>query len=324
MLNPPRSGVRYRVPVLICAAHAKLNLSLCVGPPEPQGGLRAGYHRIVSWMHAIELADEIRLSRVEAGENRFTVRWAADALRPSAIDWPIEKDLAVKAHAALERVVGFALPVELEVVKRIPVGGGLGGGSSDAAATILGLIDLFRLRVSDEQLLDVAMSLGSDVAFFGDRGASPPRPAIVTGFGETLRRVGSLNRDVVLVIPPFGCETRAVYRAFDWLLAGGEPAANLAADDRAHGGRERFDPEVVLAGDYALRNDLRAAAEAVAPGLAAIRRVAPENGGPLVMSGSGSTLFALVPPGEGKSLAVRLRAADLPLGTLVTATRLVG
>lgn len=314
--------------MLVRNAYAKLNLSLCVGPPEPVGTLRAGYHHIVSWMHAIDLADEVWLNRSATGSSTFTVRWGADAPRPTDIDWPIEKDLAVKAHAALERAVGRVLPVELEVVKRIPVGGGLGGGSSDAGAALLGLIELFELSIIDEQLCEIAMTLGSDVAFFCDQRPGPPRAAVVSGFGEGIERVGPLCRDVVLIVPPFGCETRAVYRAFDRLLAEERPAADLNADHRAHAASGSFDAEAMIALGSALRNDLQPAAECVAPQLAEIlQKVGGGTAlgqGDFVMSGSGSTLFAIAAPGEGPALAARVRQANLPTGTVVTSARLVG
>src|SRR6185295_18407432 len=122
-----------------------VNLALSVGPPLPAGDPRAGMHPIASWMHAIDLCDEVWITRLVTGASRLDIAWADDAPRPSPIDWPSEKDLAFRAHRLLEGDTGRALPAAIRIAKRIPVGGGLGGGSSDAAATLLALNDLFAL-----------------------------------------------------------------------------------------------------------------------------------------------------------------------------------
>ena len=111
-------------------APAKLNLALSVGPPDQRG-----MHPICTWMVTISLCDDLLVTRLDEGRlSRYAILWHPDALRPLEIDWPVPRDLAVRAHLALEQHVGRPLPVQLKLDKRIPVGGGLGGGSSDAAA----------------------------------------------------------------------------------------------------------------------------------------------------------------------------------------------
>ena len=208
---------------MIWRAHAKLNLCLSVGAPEPEGAAKAGWHTIASWMQCIDLHDEVHLCALPEGQPAsVSVRWADDAPRPTTIDWPIEKDLAHRALRSLEEHAGRPLPVAVEVVKRVPVGGGLGGGSADAAAVLLGVPRLLGLSIDHADLLRLGLSLGSDVGFFMDPDAqeqTPPRGALIGGFGDEVRRVEGASSEVLLIVPGYGCPTPPVYKAFDQVLA---------------------------------------------------------------------------------------------------------
>lgn len=272
------------MPEVVRPAPAKVNLALSVGdaePPQRDGAPnpRAGWHPLASWMVCIDLADTVT---VRPGPGPHRVVWAADAVRPTTIDWPIEKDLAVRALRALEQEVGRPLACSLTVEKRIPVGGGLGGGSSDAGALLLAAREAFGLPLTDAQLGAVGARVGSDVAFFTD-GAR--RPGVVTGFGETVERTPAVPGTVTLVLPPFGCSTPAVYRAFDAL---DRPMSMVM---RPEHDRVRM----LAAGPLDARlwfNDLEPAAEAVEPGLAAVRRAAgAATGARAMVTGSGSTVI---------------------------------
>lgn len=207
-------------------AHAKLNLVLSVGGPEPADSPKPGFHRIASWIAAIDLYDELLVESLpDDRESSYKISWMGDAIRPSAIDWPIPKDLAVRAHRLLEEHVGRRLPVHMELRKRIPIGAGLGGGSSDAAAMLRAVNELFRLKLTAGEFESCAARLGSDVAFFLDNGEPSrnlPRPALVTGFGDHIERIPFIPASALLVVPPFGCPTAGVYGAYDRLLAGSE------------------------------------------------------------------------------------------------------
>ena len=105
-------------------APAKINLALAVDRARDDG-----MHPIVSWMTPIGLMDELAVTRLEDDRlSRYAVLWHEDAPVRSAIDWSITSDLAVRAHLALEAHAGRKLPVQMKLEKRIPVGGGLGGG----------------------------------------------------------------------------------------------------------------------------------------------------------------------------------------------------
>jgi 4-diphosphocytidyl-2-C-methyl-D-erythritol kinase len=227
-------------PTLIRRAPAKLNLALSVGGPAPAGSARPGFHPIASWMACTALFDEVRLTALERHEQaRYEVKWADDAPRTSTIDWPIAQDLAVRAHKLLEAHIAKPLPVHMTVLKRIPIGAGLGGGSSDAAAALLATVHAWKLAVSPATLMALAGSIGSDVPFFLDLDSKGlprdqhPGPALVSGFGDVIERIPRVAAEVLLVFPPFGCPTAGVYGAYDRILAGQHSAhASIPAASR--------------------------------------------------------------------------------------------
>lgn len=291
-------------------AHAKINLCLSVSPPLPAdardeaGRARGGYHEISSWFVPLALHDDLRLTRLAPGEpSRYRIEWGEDAPKKSEIDWPVEKDLTVRGQGLLVSHVGMDLPVEMVLRKRIPVGGGLGGGSSDAAMMLVGLVRLFGLPVKMPELAELSKSLGADVAFFLDecllqekpnsdahtakddaQNACAPRGAIVCGFGDRIERVERVRGDVLLMIPAYGCPTGAVYREYDR-----DPRAlddhevrSIVADSLKNG---------CVDGNL-LFNDLAEPASRVAPELMDTMQKLREAGiGGVHVTGSGSTLF---------------------------------
>lgn len=290
--------------MLTWRAYAKINLALAVGPPAPP----RAYHPIASWFACVSLHDEVAVERLENGRpSAWRVEWAADAPRPTPIDWPIERDLAVRAHRALEAASGRALPVRAVVRKRVPVGAGMGGGSADCAAAMMALDALFDLRLGAARLRELGAALGSDIAFFIDEDAAADtaaRPALVTGFGERIERLGRVPRErshVVLFFPPFGCPTGAVYAALDRAAPG--PLREDAVRTLAMAGR--IDPP-------ALFNDLEHAACAAEPRLAdalsRLRSALTALDAHVHVTGSGSAMFA---PARNASHAQEIRSAAL-------------
>lgn len=283
------------------AAQAKVNLALAVGPPRAGDG----FHPISSWMARISLADELLVTRLEDDRlSRYAILWHKDAPRTSPIDWSITKDLTVRGHQLLEREVGRSLPVQMKLEKRVPVGGGLGGGSADAAAMMLAVRELFELDVSDQRLMELSKELGSDVAYFLGEGA-----ALVEGVGDSVERTPDVRGDLVLVLPEFGCPTGPVYKTFDAMNPGElryEPVRAMA-----HSG-------TIMAG--ALFNDLFEPAKRVAPGLTEIiERVGAITGKLVHMSGSGSTLFVVADGAEeaeemARRVGAEVRAVAVTVG----------
>ncbi len=276
---------------------AKVNMALSVGAPIVAGP-RRGYHPIASWMVAVDLCDELRVHRRAAPPDRFDIRWADDAPQPSPIDWPIDADLAFKAHALLQQHTARDLPVDVTLTKRIPVGAGLAGGSSDGAAMLAAINDLFDLGLPRSTLIELAVQLGSDLAFFFGDGS-----AIVTGLGDELAPAPPPQPvHLALALPPLHCPTGAVYRAFDTQRP--DAAVDLHAVHGVHAGsRDPF-------------NDLAEPACTVEPRLGDLRRrLADLAQLPVHVTGSGAGLF--IPAADrdaANNLAERLGArAGLPV-----------
>jgi len=168
--------------MLTILAPAKLNLTL-----EVLAKRRDGFHEIRSVIQAISLSDSLCFQLSQHIE-----------FKSDLPDWIAEKSLVSKAAGLLQQVNGCSKGVTVEVEKRIPLLSGLGGDSSDAAAVLRGLNQLWELGLSPGELLGLATQLGSDVAFFLYGGT-----ALVEGRGEIVTPLPSLpHRWVVLVIPP--------------------------------------------------------------------------------------------------------------------------
>ncbi len=270
-------------------APAKVNLYLHVGAPGPDG-----YHPLCSLMAFADFGD--RLSTFEADVLALDIRG------PFATGLSAGPDNLV-ARAALA-LIGEARrplpPIGITLEKRLPVASGLGGGSSDAGATLRLLCDEFRFSPGDERLEALAASLGADGAacLWG-------RPVTAQGRGERLSPAPGLpDLDVVLVNPGVAVSTAEVYRRFD--------AAGRFGDVEPPPTPEAFETPAELAGWLSLqRNDLEAAAIATAPEVGAVLETLANEPETLLarVSGSGGTCFALCGSDiEAGSLAERLEA----------------
>lgn len=258
---------------------AKLNLTLAVGSPRDDG-----LHPIASVMVALDFGDDLQLRQVADGPSTFVRRFADDAPKPQPIDWPIESDLAYRAHAMLESHAGRAIPVACELTKRIPAGAGLGGGSSNAAGMLVGLRELYSISIDDNELLDLANELGADVAF-AVHALLGRSAALVTGIGDVIAPLTQLpSFRAVLVFPQGTCPTPAVYRAFDQANLGD---SHTIPDDLL----QAWTQSDTLPDAH---NDLTDAAISVCPAISSgIQTIASLDLQPR-LTGSGSALFALV------------------------------
>jgi len=175
-------------------APAKLNLFLHV-----VGRRRDGYHLLQSVFTLIDRHDRLRFRvRDDAGIERV------NDVRGVAAD----EDLAVRAALLLQEASGIAQGVDIEIDKRIPLGGGLGGGSSDAATVLLALNRLWKTGFDREALAEIGGSLGADVPFF-----IFGRPAWAEGIGDRLRDIDVAPSWYAVLTPPAQVPTQAVYSA---------------------------------------------------------------------------------------------------------------
>lgn len=176
-------------------APAKINLSLRILGRRPDG-----FHDLRSLMVPISVFDELRFEHKEDGDLEFLC---------DAPEIPLDDaNLVVRAVRLFCCSFGFLPRLRVELVKQIPHGAGLGGGSSDAATTLLALNALFETELSRETLAELAAELGSDVPFFLYQSA-----AWIGGRGERVEPVGTLpNVPLLLVKPPFGIPTPWAYQ----------------------------------------------------------------------------------------------------------------
>jgi 4-diphosphocytidyl-2-C-methyl-D-erythritol kinase len=177
---------------LTCPAPAKLNLFLHVV------GRRAdGYHLLQTLFRFIDLADTMH----------FTVREDGEVRRVNALEGvPAEQDLCVRAARLLQKETDCRLGVDIALEKRIPMGGGLGGGSSDAATTLLALNRLWQLDLPRERLMQLGLSLGADVPVFvfGEN-------AFAEGVGEELQAYPLPDAWYVVLCPPVHVPTAQIF-----------------------------------------------------------------------------------------------------------------
>lgn len=274
-------------------APAKVNLFLDIGARRPDG-----YHEAISIMHALTLHDVLHMRLAPPQGEGLTIELsclAREGVQP--LDVPPERNIASKAVRALAERIGRAADetVAMRLEKLIPSEAGLGGGSSDAAAALVGAAQLWGLVPDDSRIEEVARGLGADVAFFL-RGGCACFDGVGDAFSHELEPMGSF---VALVKPQGGVSTARAYRAFDE-----DPQVIDESDRRAALGAQR-------AGDVPLRNNLACASESLLPVLAEVRTWIEARDGveAALMSGSGSAVFALCESFEAASrVAVAARA----------------
>lgn len=278
-------------------AHAKVNLFLKV-----LGKRRDSYHNILTIFERISLADRIKISRTRSGISVSS-------------DRPITRDQrdnlvykAAKLILAYKKVRGGAA---MRITKRIPVAAGLGGGSSDAAAALIGINRLYGLKLDNEALMELGSKLGADVPFF----ISGARAAIGTGIGDRIRPLKAKKALWhLLVNPGFGIPTKDIYKEFDQkvkkepkcltMVPSGAKIHSLLGEAVDFGTIEPM-----------LHNDLESIAVAKKAVLGSIiGRLATLLGKKAIVSGSGPSVFCLYSTRKEAQRARSVFVKSLPAG----------
>lgn len=190
-----------------------------------------------------------------------------------------DRNLAYKAGLLILEAIGKRKGFQIRIQKRIPVGAGLGGGSSNAASTLMGLNKLLAAQLTHSELMKMAIKLGADVPFF-----IFGRPALVTGIGERLEALSDLPRFwFLLVYPGIRISTQWAYERLNLWLTNPGDHINMAA----------FSWDITNLGRF-LRNDLEKAVVKEYPVLQWIKQRLSDLGAAVsLMSGSGSTIYGL-------------------------------
>ncbi len=257
---------------LTLPAPAKINLFLHV-----TGRRDDGYHLLESVFVPVTLADTVTLT--PRADGVIALLDPPEGLNEAT-------DLACRAARALQSASGTSLGVDIQLIKRIPQGAGLGGGSSDAATTLLGLNQLWRLGHSREQLQTIGANLGADVPFFVFG-----RPALVQGVGEKLRAVTLPATQLVIASPGVSVATSAVFTDPD-LRRNTAPLQTP-----------------VFTQDFG-RNDLQPVATKLAPEIERLQQAFVNAGAAPKMTGSGSCVFALTTSARGATGAIGAKGAN--------------
>jgi 4-diphosphocytidyl-2-C-methyl-D-erythritol kinase len=268
---------------LVTQAPAKVNLFF-----EVLARRSDGFHEIETLMCPIRLFDTLSLASDPSGKIHFSGVWAL-GLRAAGGDGAHATDfgelpqgrenLVVRALEVLREQAGVDAGARVRLIKRIPAQAGLGGGSSDAAAALVLANQAWDLRWSCQQLMELAASLGSDVPFF-----LLNSPALCRGRGEKIEQIEGLPvLHIVVVRPPAGLSTAAVYRACH------VPASPKASAPLIESLRKR--PAWI---GETLHNALQPAAEALSPWINRLKQeFAATDCVAHQMSGSGSSYFGV-------------------------------
>ena len=271
--------------MLCLKAHAKINWTLDI-----HGTREDGYHLMEMLMQSVEMHDTLWLEEAEelmlenaADESGAPAASAADGMASEAVTYD-EKNLVYRAAKRLKDTYGVKKGARMRLLKKIPSGAGMGGGSADAAAALKGLCELWQLDVPMDELLKLGLSLGADIPFMLTGGL-----AHVSGIGEVIQPLEPVPEIWLVMLQPCGgLSTKEVFGAFDAL----DPDT-LARPDTQKA------QQALLSGDLhalgqAMNNVLEGVSVPVRPALAEAARELERLGAVRgMMTGSGSVVYGV-------------------------------
>jgi 4-diphosphocytidyl-2-C-methyl-D-erythritol kinase len=251
-------------------AFAKVNYAL-----EVRGLRDDGYHEISSVYQSVSLADELEIERSRGG---FELIFEPDGVEVG----PLEENTVYKAWALLWETSGHELPVRIRLHKKIPAGAGLGGGSADAAAVLVGMNELFDLGLRTEDLRRLGARIGADVPFCVSGGT-----ALGEGVGDVLTPLPAPPaHHLLLAKPDRSADTGGIYRAYDGRAGRGGASAEQVVAALRSGSLKTF------AG--AVGNDLEPVTAELIPEVAAYTRALLHSGAlGAAMTGTGTAVYGI-------------------------------
>lgn len=300
--TPPTPGVARLFSHVTAQAPGKVNLSLAVGPPRPDG-----YHPVASVYLAVSMVEEVTATLRTDGEVTVSLADHASVFVDPDLIPQDASNLAARAALALRQHLGLdpqTHGVHLEITKQVPVAGGMGGGSADAAAALVACAALWDAGLSRQSLAGIGAALGADVPFAVMGGA-----AVGRGVGDELTPLLARHPvHLVLVPAATGLSTPRVYAELDRLR---EEGALPGADPEPQVDRELIQALTVGNAEelaLLLRNDLQVPAATMVPELSEMLEVGLEEGALAgQVSGSGPTVMFLSRSAEESfQLAARL------------------
>lgn len=269
-------------------APAKINIGLLVKERLP-----SGYHKIETIMVPIKLFDEITIFKREKGL----------FFKTTAKGLPIKNNLVVKAARLFFEATHIKSGASIYLKKNIPIGAGMGGGSSDAANTFLGLNKMFANPLNFQKLCELALNIGMDVPFFLYKSA-----CFATGRGELLKPIKIPKLYIVLYTPTYGISTKWAYQNIDKWIGAGLTGLDFSLMIL----RKRLVNNDLQEINALIINDFESLVFSKYTDLLKIKnKLLSCEAYAASLSGSGSTIFALVAKNMIKTLKTNLRKANI-------------
>lgn len=273
-------------------ARAKINIGLKI-----IGKRDDGFHNIETTLATINLSDIITLEEIKSD-----IR-----IEAIGIDCPPEENLCYLAADILVKRFGINKGVRINLTKNIPIGGGLGGGSADAAGVLKGIRELFNLNISDRDLVEVSKEIGSDVAFFIKEGAAYAR-----GKGDELKYFKLPKMSLVIYWPGYPVLTKWAYEEYDKSLL--TPPSETDIIIEAQKSKNKKARPI-----FGLVNDFEKVVFKKHPDLLDVKAHLLTTGAYIVgLSGSGSCIFVVVDEKTGKGVLKYLEGIGAQYFEVVT------
>ncbi len=251
-------------------AWAKINLGLKILNKRDDG-----FHNIETTLTTMNLADFIRIEEVDSGI----------IIDAKGLNIPPEENLCYQTADLFKKKYGVEKGVKIHLIKNIPIGSGLGGGSSDAAAVLKGMRELYALNIADEELMELSKNIGLDVPFFIKGGAAYAR-----GKGDELKFFKLPRMSLIVYYPGYSISTKWAYQAYDEFVAASpqpDPEVFLEKDSRKKKSKKERK-------GFQLENDFEKVIFKHHPDLVDVKTHLLMAGCFLVsLSGSGSCLYTL-------------------------------